>query len=493
MCKKSNFEILLCVGSFFNGSSAGNIEDYKTGKKKVPIPTYILGPNSDEQQQLYDFLNITDESNEICENLHYLGRKGVFTLAAGFSVAYMSGIECPKDGNKESWQFDKKDIIAVRNSCLKNFTNMDDYRGIDFLLTSAWPTGINEETSSKLISFLALGAKPRYHFCGINNQHFEKPPFRFPSQGGRSIDSVSRFIALAKQNNTTKSKFLYALNVAPVSVMRLTDLVQRSTDEIECPYIKIDFSEFGANTNENVQFFWNCEDGGDKKRSKNNDGQRKKFKQMTDTEKCWFCLSSPDVEKHLIVTVGENFYIALAKGPVNNHHVLILPVEHIQSAAQLSEDHFQELELFKRSLKKFFESLNKVAVFFERNYKAFHMQVNAIPIDRDLEWQIKETFTEKAEEFGLTFETIPKLMSSNDLPERSPYFVIELPNNETHITRQMNRFPLNFGREIVCAETLLNSEDKIDWRQCSLSKNIEEDLIRTFREGYKEFDFTQDE
>lgn len=452
-----------------------------------------MGPNSDEQSKLYETFKINDESNELCENLNYLGRKGVFTLASGFTVAYLSGTE-GKEGSKEPWQFDKKDVIAVRNSCLKNFTNMDDYRGIDFLLTSQWPSGMieDEPNTSKLISFLSLGVKPRYHFCGINNKHFEKAPFRFPAQNCRSIEAVSRFIALAKQNNTTKSKFLYALNVAPLATMRLTDLMQKSTDEIECPYIAIDFSDISAQGNETTQFFWN-NDGDDRKRGRNQENQRKKFKPMMDQEKCWFCLSSGDVEKHLIISIGENFYIALAKGPVNNFHALILPVDHVQSSANLSEEHFQELELFKRALKKFYESKNMCAVFFERNYKSSHMQVNAVGIDKDVEWQIKETFTEKAEEFSLTFETIPKLMSSKDLPERSPYFVVELPNGETLMTRQMNRFPINFGRDFLCAETILNSDDKIDWRNCQLPKGIEEDLVRAFRVGYKEFDFIQDD
>lgn len=461
----------------------------------VPIPTYILGANSDEQLKHFETFKINDENNEICENLNYLGRKGVFTLASGFTVAYLSGTE-GKEGSKKPWQFDKKDVVAVRNSCLKNFTNMDDYRGIDFLLTSQWPTNIieNEDNTSKLISFLSLGVKPRYHFCGLNNKHFEKPPFRFPAQNFQSIEAVSRFIALAKQNNTTKSKFLYALNAAPLSTMRLTDLMQKSTDEIECPYVAIDFSDVAGQANESTQFFWSTDEGGDgRKRSQNAENQRKKFKPMMDQEKCWFCLSSGDVEKHLIISIGDNFYIALAKGPVNNYHALILPVDHVQSSANLSEEHFQELELFKRALKKFYESKNMCCVFFERNYKSSHMQVNAIGIDKDVEWQIKETFNEKAEEFSLTFETIPKLMSSKDLPERSPYFVVELPNNETLITRQMNRFPINFGRDFLCAETLLNSEDKIDWRNCQLSRSIEEDLVRAFRVGYKEFDFIQDE
>ncbi|CAI9269023.1 unnamed protein product [Lactuca saligna] len=47
------------------------------------------------------------------------------------------------------------------------------------------------------------------------------------------------------------------------------------------------------------------------------------------SKECWFCLSSPNVESHLITSVGKNCCCALAKGPLVQHHVLILPIEHL--------------------------------------------------------------------------------------------------------------------------------------------------------------------
>lgn len=46
-------------------------------------------------------------------------------------------------------------------------------------------------------------------------------------------------------------------------------------------------------------------------------GKQKKTKRPKmefDTSKCWFCLASPSVEKHLIIAVGNTTYLALAKG-----------------------------------------------------------------------------------------------------------------------------------------------------------------------------------
>jgi hypothetical protein len=188
LSRQSPFAFLLCVGNFFSDSeSYESIEKYKTGVKTVPIPTYILGPNSREQAEVYEKLGIDETKNEICPNLSFLGKKGVYTFSSGVTLAYLSGRELKEGETKEEWHFDKKDVLGLRNSVLKNFSNMDEYRGIDFLITSQWAFGVNEEekNTSKLISFLALNIKPRYHCCGLNNAHFEKLPFRFPASNAR--------------------------------------------------------------------------------------------------------------------------------------------------------------------------------------------------------------------------------------------------------------------------------------------------------------------
>lgn len=53
---------------------------------------------------------------------------------------------------------------------------------------------------------------------------------------------------------------------------------------------------------------------------------------------CWFCLASPEVEKHLVVSVGTYAYLALAKGGLVSEHLLILPITHFQSTPDLDDD-----------------------------------------------------------------------------------------------------------------------------------------------------------
>ena len=52
---------------------------------------------------------------------------------------------------------------------------------------------------------------------------------------------------------------------------------------------------------------------------------------------CWFCLATEGVRVHLIVSVGDECYVALAKGPLVPHHLLILPIVHVQAGTQMTE------------------------------------------------------------------------------------------------------------------------------------------------------------
>jgi hypothetical protein len=116
--------------------------------------------------------------------------------------------------------------------------------------------------------------------------------------------------------------------------------------------------------------------------------------------------------------------------------------------------------------------------------------VNAVALDADFEWQFKHAFEDKSEEHNLAIETMPKLTEPNQLPESGAYFYAELPDGTSMLTRQMRHFPIHFGREVMCAESLLNCDAKVDWKECQLDKDDEVDVVARFRESYKEFDFT---
>ena len=45
---------------------------------------------------------------------------------------------------------------------------------------------------------------------------------------------------------------------------------------------------------------------------------------------CWFCMASPQFEDHLVVTIGEEVYLASPKGALVPEHALIVPIAHAQ-------------------------------------------------------------------------------------------------------------------------------------------------------------------
>lgn len=74
----------------------------------------------------------------------------------------------------------------------------------------------------------------------------------------------------------------------------------------------------------------------------------------------------------------------------------------------------------------------------------------------------------------------------------APYFVVELPNGVTLYTRiQSGSFPLNFAREVLAIDALLDLNDRTDWKDCLLSKEEEVELVARIRTDFEPFDFTE--
>lgn len=171
---------------------------------------------------------------------------------------------------------------------------------------------------------------------------------------------------------------------------------------------------------------------------------------------------------------------------------MILSTKHVPCAAQLSPDDWKELNKFKAALRKFFKTLGQVVCFTERHYKSVHLQINALAFEEGYAWKIKHSFEDKAEEFNLEFETLPALDSEKMLPEMGPYFLAELPDDSTLITRQMKHFPIHFARDVFCSENLLNCDEKVNWKDCLLDKDEEVAYVEDFRKAFAPFDFTDD-
>ncbi|KAF7271867.1 hypothetical protein GWI33_015343 [Rhynchophorus ferrugineus] len=492
--KSGPFDLLLCVGNFF-GINNKEFIPYKIGDKKIPIPTYILGPNKEDHVNLYPN---HDEHHELCTNVFYLGKRGIFTDSKGLKIAYISGVTC--ETQDQLWTYNQTDISTLCDIVLKGNPS---FKGVDILLTSQWPLGIIEKKANitvtqqnEMISLLCVKLKPRYIISGLEGMHYERAPFRCPSLTDHDMEIATRFIALARVGNPKKDKWLYALNLTPMDKMKISDLLQKTTDETPCPLnlseleSKVFKTKKKRHAPNGQQYFYDMEAPMEDNQKKS---KPKRQKVEFDQNKCWFCLASPTFEKHLVVSVGDHSYLALAKGGLVKEHFLISPMTHFQSSLACTDDIQKEMEKFKNALHKYFSKDGKVPVFFERNYKTSHMQLQVVPIPQQATRELKDIFMDESDAQGFQLSSLePSSRLDQVIPPKTPFFTVELPDNTilyTTVVSSMN-FPLNFAREVLASGPILNKPDRIDYRDCIVEKDQEDDLVKQIRIDFEPFDFT---
>ncbi|XP_075573772.1 CWF19-like protein 1 [Pelecanus crispus] len=503
--KSGRFDMLLCVGNFFGSTSETEWADYRTGAKKAPIPTYVLGAN--DQETVSYFPDVS--GCELAENITYLGRRGLYTGTSGLQIAYLSGTES-QDEPAPAYSFSAKDVAELKTSLLST----PNFKGVDILLTSPWPRDVGtfgnsageidtKKCGSKLVSDLAASLKPRYHFAALEKAYYERLPYRNHTVLQQTPQHVSRFIALADVGNTSKKKYLYAFSIVPMSLMDPAELVKQPQDVTENPYRKSQKeaqktkAPLCAEEESACQFFFDLNKHQGKKRpsdgkDRGNSQPKQAKKPPQPTGPCWFCLASPEVEKHLVVSIGTHCYLALAKGGLLPDHVLILPIGHYQSVVDLSSEVVEEVTKYKSALKEFFRSKGKRYVLFERNYRSQHLQLQVIPVplDQCTSEDIKESFIVQAQEQQIELLEIPEHSDITQVAQPgTPYFYVELDTGEKLFHRIRGRFPLHFGREVLASETLLALPQRADWRRCAAERAEEAAQARAFRRDFQPFDF----
>ncbi|XP_060885732.1 CWF19-like protein 1 [Labrus mixtus] len=179
--KSGPFDLLLCVGEFFGSTAESDAEweEFRSGAKKAPIHTYVLGAAG--QHTVKKFPGA--DGGELAENITYLGRRGVFTGVSGLQIAYVSGREASQEP-APAHCFTHKDLAAL----VAPLTSSSKFRGVDILLTSQWPRGVwhygnmpevnIKSCGSGAVSNLADKLKPRYHFAALEGAHYERLPYR---------------------------------------------------------------------------------------------------------------------------------------------------------------------------------------------------------------------------------------------------------------------------------------------------------------------------
>ncbi|RUS21953.1 CwfJ C-terminus 1-domain-containing protein-like protein [Endogone sp. FLAS-F59071] len=222
---------------------------------------------------------------------------------------------------------------------------------------------------------------------------------------------------------------------------------------------------------------------------------------------CWFCLANPKVAKHLIISIGSEIYLTLAKGPLTSSsssgslipgggHVLLIPISHYPSfrkiPMEIQIDVVAELERFKSALRRMFDGYGCDMVVFEVSRESAKGQTHAhfqvVPIPKEKSEGLEEAFVEE----GRT--QVVRMKFTKVLPENpdASYFKVDLPNSTSlvYIIKPQERFNLQFGR-IVLAK-ILGTPDRADWKACPQSEDEEKRDAQAFKNAFREFDFTMD-
>ncbi|XP_009793980.1 zinc finger CCCH domain-containing protein 64 [Nicotiana sylvestris] len=212
------------------------------------------------------------------------------------------------------------------------------------------------------------------------------------------------------------------------------------------------------------------------------------------SRECWFCLSSPNVESHLITSVGEYYYCALAKGPLLPDHALIMPIEHTPNTLSLPQECEKELERLQNSFRAYFKKQGKEAIFFEWVFKrGSHANLQVVPIPSSRASLVQDIFNLAAEKLGFKFTIIKEGRQAlrTQFDRSCSLFYVEVPGGGilSHVVEENEKFPAQFGREVLAG--LLNVADRADWRNCKDSKEEEIKMVERFKSGFQEYDPNQ--
>eukprot|EP00002_Diphylleia_rotans_P038099 TRINITY_DN8609_c0_g1_i1.p1 TRINITY_DN8609_c0_g1~~TRINITY_DN8609_c0_g1_i1.p1 ORF type:complete len:568 (+),score=91.40 TRINITY_DN8609_c0_g1_i1:520-2223(+) len=409
---------------------------------------------------------------------------------------------------------------------------------------------------SPVLASVIREIRPRYHFCAREDIYYERIPYRNIQRAGSDGYMSDgrhgcRKICLAKVNNTRGQKFLYALNITPIPKMESSDLYQLPERYTECPYQEMDLKiptkadtpepqipqlpssmdfmgkkrdrpestplgELTANTFDELPM----EFGSNKIKKKpppekqfnpppkpekevsavrNNQEQQNQNRPRRDAPPpdprasfCWFCFSSPQVERHLIASIGDEVYVAMAKGGMEKYHCLLVPLQHVEDYHDLSIPAREEMFKYKNALRRFYDSLDQSVIFFERFMVMKgnnHMHTQAVPIPKDLAKHAREAFESEGRDNSISFEDLGPRDSVLDLTHKGEgYFFVELPDHSRLLHRIRGRHPFQFGRQAIAR--LLGNPGLVDWKSCQLPTELETKITQQFKDAFRPFDFS---
>ncbi|KAI9788153.1 MAG: hypothetical protein M1816_007199 [Peltula sp. TS41687] len=534
---KNSFSFAIICGDLFADPSISSPEDEENitallhGSIPVPLTTYFSVGKRPLPPRVIEKLDSADD--ELCENLHYLGKRTVLNVAGGIKIVALGGHLDP---------LITAGITKEEYTPFHTDSDMKSLQGVkdaDILLTSSWPAsirkgstvsllkGASEPPSSDLIANLCSSLRPRYHFSTSSEFFFEREPFFHRSEDDDNITSrqITRFISLASFGNSAKQKWLYAFNI------------DTSIDRSAAPPAGVTASPFHRPSKKRA-----APSGHSRFSTSDSHRPSKRARQPPPRpEECFFCLSNPNIATHLIASIGNDSYLTTARGPLSSPktfpsigfsaHILIIPLSHSPTLSSITEPTVRsstivEMSRYRKALQSMIHSQSKGqlgSVTWEvSRKKGVHAHWQFLPLSNDLVSQglVEAAFKVEAENENYPAFEKKEPKVDEDETMAGDFFRIWIsgslgpdkadPAHEngssgndssvvmaheekclvSHLSDDA-RFDVQFGRRVVAK--LLGLEDRMNWKDCLQSQEEETADVEAFKAAFHDLDFSLQE
>jgi len=392
----------------------------------------------------------------------------------------------------------------------------------DLLITSDWPAAIRDGAKAAYIqglpeevqslADLSTALRPRYHFS-TSAGFYEREPFFHASAD--PPHPITRFVSLAPFGNAEKSKWIYAFSLepstAPPSVLpqgcTASPFLARKKRKLEPQAESFNNYRYANGSHNNNNDY------------QNHRGNKRRRNQPPPTpDTCFFCLSNPNCETHMIGSIGEESYLALAKGPLTTAttfpdlgglpgHTLLVPLQHAATLGSIAEKATREATVTE--MQRYVTALQSMLAAKSKDENSHgrlgsvtwqlsrsggvhaHWQFLPLPVDLITRGLVEAAFDVEAEN-----QSLPSFAKSAselaDLEAESEFFKVSIWSEGLRKEMVMplkgfdGRFNAQFGRVVV--GKLLELQGRTDWRNCVQTTAEETSDAETFKKSFEEFD-----
>ncbi|KAI1498818.1 CwfJ C-terminus 1-domain-containing protein-like protein [Biscogniauxia marginata] len=512
--QKQNFSFAIITGNLFDAEQdTTTVSRLLSGAINVPLSTYFTIGTTPLPE---DVVERIEKGEDVCENLHYLGKRSITKTSDGVRIVTLGGV------------LDKTVVGGQSKEQHLPFYTADDAKALrgantaDILLTTSWPSSVwtnskvaltpeNQAAiaSSEEIADLCAAIKPRYHFSSSAADFFyEREPFFHPESTEAETKYVTRFISLAPYGNPAKAKALYAFNIVPAESS--SSVPQGSTAS---PFLSRTNSR--KRTTQDVDGYSRFGNGHDH-HGRGRNKRRRERSPPPGPDRCFFCLTNTDVDTHMICSIGDESYVTTAKGPLpgSDHfkssglsfpgHQLIIPLPHaptIRAMGPDADNTYKEMVRFKEALQAMVTSQSKHklgAVTWEISRQSgihVHWQFLPAPVELIRKGLVEAGFKVEAENRQYPPFQEVELGSGSD--EAGDFFRLWIWSDDSdtaihgkELVMRLDsdlRFDLQFGRRVMAK--LLGLEERLYWRDVIQPLEEETGDVEKFKEAFKPWDF----